>query len=269
MALTVRQSYLLGTTPEPARTVAPAILRRTVMTSQPQYAAGIDWSNPLVVTGRIFAVVDASNGVIYRKSGIERMVPVSGGTKKSTQNGLAFAASGGTSDGWVSSYNFDDISGISKLSVFTSAKTSTTTGVLFGRWGSVANFGGLLATFDSGQIGGIVGSSVLLGVLTANANSGLIKYGFSWSQGNGLIPYLSGRSDVGSTWFSSAPSQIQTVGEKLWLCRHANSGSGSGNTEINLVVFGNAVWGPELHKSLSDNPWQIFLATNVTPWVSP
>jgi hypothetical protein len=70
--------------------------------------------------------------------------------------------------------------------------------------------------------------------------------------------YANGVLQTGSAWFTGSPSSIQSASEKLFLCRHGDTGSGSGNTVIHIAILANTIWTGNEVKALSENPWQIF-----------
>ena len=231
--------------------------------AQPQGGVQVNWDHPLVIAGGIFAVLIPGIGIL-RKKGTEFFTPLNGGKINPAKIGTAFSATGGTSDGFSSVSNFDDVSGLAAASIYVEGDFPTASGTLLGRWSTTANFGGFLACWNPPELSLVIGADSNTAnwnaINTSGASTGHIKFGYTWNGGSSAQPYLNGRTSTGSTWFSGSPSAIQTVGEKLYVCRHGDSASGSGDAKVNIAIIGNKAWNADIHAQIARNPFQILRA---------
>ena len=250
-----RQSYLLGTTPEPARTVAPAILRRAVMSQQPQYAAQIDWSNP--ITRGLSAAVDLNS----QRNLLGTITNVGGGAKAVTKHGIATAFVG-------SNYFTVPISsGGGEWTIFV-----LTTPTSLASQGAIASICDTSTSNRANIYGGQTSNTVSINYgnsyySAATVNSAIAIAGTFSAVASYESLYVDGvLASSGSTGVVNPINANLVFG----IGARYSSGWGSfGNAKSNWALLFNRVLSPQEIKSLSDNPWQIFLAPNVTPWVSP
>jgi hypothetical protein len=194
-------------------------------------------------------IILPQDGLLVRRTGLaNRLTPLSGGTRRMMRHGRGLSGAGGTSDGWSTSTNFDDISGATSLSLFAVFQTTTTaSGVVLARWGTSANFGGLNVTFDSGAVAAVIAqnssTSTWYGLRTSAISADApIRYGMTWPGHNAMSVYLDGLASSGSTWFSGTPLSIQSVGEKLYFNRHADSASGGDLSLVFAAIGINRSW---------------------------
>ena len=262
MALTVRQSYLLGTTPEAARTVAPAILRRAVMSQQPQYAAQIDWSNPL--SKNLKHVFTAPNGV---KDQLNKDWTLTTSEKIATQSGVSLRCNASSNKYATKSVTLPPASW-TIAAVFVPKYYATSGHAIVGFCEApnnatqdrciVLTAGGLSAQiYDGASKLATVAGSPLAGVpeiCVVTCNGGTLNF---YRKGAGVGKGTVAVSNYGYAAYSSPE-----------LCIGAASAV-AGESDVVLAIQANEFWNDAQAWGWINNPYQIFLASNSVPWVSP
>jgi len=218
---------------------------------QPPDGTPINWGGDLA--SQADYIVSPLTGELSAKAGAsDRFVSLSSGLLVPRSLGTSFGTSGGTSDGHSTVSNFTAISGATSLSLFVVLQCTTTTGSILGRWGTTANWGGLLLTFESNALVTVIAPSSLspswYAKRTGALSAGTILYGCTWYGANSQDNYINGVVNNGTTWFTGSPASIQTVSEKLYLNRNADAASGSGNSSVLFAAIGiNKKWTASTH----------------------
>ncbi len=218
---------------------------------QPPPGTQVNWNNDLANQADYIAT--PLTGELSAKAGSsDRFVSLSSGLLVPRSLGTAFGKSGGTSDGHSTVSNFTAISGATSLSLFVVLQCTTTTGSILGRWGTTANWGGLLLTFESNALVTVIapGASAptWYAKRTGALSAGTILYGCTWYGANSQDNYINGVVNNGTTWFTGSPAAIQTASEKLYLNRNADAASGSGNSSVLFAAIGiNKKWTASTH----------------------
>lgn len=218
---------------------------------QPPAGTPINWGGDLA--SQADYIVSPLTGELSAKAGSsDRFVSLSSGLLVPRSLGTSFGTSGGTSDGHSTASNFTAISGATSLSLFVVLQCTTTTGAILGRWGTTANWGGLLLTFESNALVTVIAPSSLspswYAKRTGALSAGTILYGCTWYGANSQDNYINGVVNNGTTWFTGSPASIQTASEKLYLNRHADAATGSGNSSVLFAAIGiNKKWTASTH----------------------
>ena len=194
---------------------------------------------------------------------------LAGGKLGGSPSGKAMCANGGTSDGFVSDKNADFLSGATSLSGFVLLHCTTTTGVVLARWGATPNFGGFLVLWESNQLTLLVApganSTFWVARRTASAGVGLQALGFVWDgtpNPDTMSMYLNGKPDDGTYWFpgSGNTNAIQTASWPMYVCRHGDAASGSGNTKVMFAALAaNRMWSAADHAAIAADPFEMVM----------
>ena len=243
------------------------------MTQQPQFAAQIDWSNPITrglaicrvgwrqidTVNQLLPVSGTVSSAVSNKGVVDRFTAASSDGKKYASGNLVvgpstvFALAKRNGQNAASLRLYSESNGASpSLDVGTAANTddlSLTVGtsgtsaqtVSTGYFTGIAEFTGIGIVFN-----GVIPSPSILFY-----KNGLL-------QTTSVINVGTGTQNSRSTYSMFGNYAVNPTGTpRAW------------NGDIALGLVWNRALSASEIKSLSDNPWQIFLAPNVTPWVSP
>ena len=240
--------------------------------TQPQARRYVDWDCALVQAGKIFAVITPAGGIQTPDGAAEPLLTLNNGILIPYANGLAFGSGGGSSDGFRTTKNFDELSGLTAMSAYIEGDIASNAVAPIGRWGASYNWGGFVTAINSGQFSWIVAESSSLdywrGRRTATWVPGFSRLGMSWVGGGDITPYVDGVKSVGGLWFGGSAASIQAVSAPLFVARHGDDGT-SGGASIGIAVFGAAAWEDSLHNEIADAPYQIFRADPIRIYSLP
>lgn len=232
--------------------IAPNVLRQ-----QPQYAAQIDWGNPLSA-GLVSLLWVHPNGIAY-----DLLAPSIVYTKTNV-------SPLGTTQGYGSQVTTAGANGITSgrnLALNCKVASSPMAYMLFGEIGTMGASNTVAGCGGGYQLWSLYGIRSRRASVYAGGSQRSVDVG-TWATGIGVfgvvadggnvIGYENGKS-FGSTAGSGAITYDNTYGHA-----HIFGGGGGDITSCTGTAFYSATWNraltPSEAKSLSDNPWQIFKA---------
>jgi hypothetical protein len=224
----------------------PSVSQRTVRTTQPQTAVGIDWSNP--ITRGLVACLDANRRVLINGSET-RPLTLTNPVRRASQQEYGSTTYQGTMQAIKAPPAAS--SNVTMLSLFIpSTEVAERT---YGQLGQTASGNMFSVASGDGTTAGVVRFKIYLGstriIGASQANAGVPNLAIARHiNGQSQNLWLNGVKDTSGGTFTG-----NSVGFGFY---GYNTSSGTGASILN-AVWNRALTDAEI-KSLSENPWQIF-----------
>jgi hypothetical protein len=225
----------------------PNITQRTVRTTQPQTAVGIDYANP--ITRGLVACIDANRRVLINGSET-RPLTLTNPVRRASQQEFGTVTLQTTMQAIKAPPATS--SNVTMLSIFIPATEITER--TYGQLGQTGTGNMLSVSSGDGATAGVVRFKIYLGSMRAigasQANEGVPNLAIARHiNGQSQNLWLNGVKDAASGAFTGNSIGFGFYG--------FSQGSGAGGVSILNAVWNRALTDAEI-KSLSENPWQIF-----------
>jgi hypothetical protein len=225
----------------------PSVSQRTVRTTQPQTAVGIDYSNP--ITHGLVACLDANRRVLINGSET-RPLTLTNPARRASQQEFGSTTYQATMQAIKAPPAAS--SNVTMLSLF--IPSTDTAERAYGQLGHIATGNMFSVASGDGTTAGVVRFKIYLGstriIGASQANAGVPNLAIARHiNGQSQNLWLNGVKDAASGTFTGNSLGFGFYG--------FNQSSGTGGTSILNAVWNRALTDAEI-KSLSENPWQIF-----------